>query len=165
MQGKIRLSNTHNPFPGMCNFLQHCWGLRSPYPRILFSVDFTYDTIFKTEVWCDIPMWCSAEVSPFFDWPEICPVYLSQGKSSRRKFLRSRNFRPLTPSCVPFGTRRFNQLNKRHASLSSSPTLRLARNRLISCCLWPGIHPRLYKPLHSPLHRLYAMPPNLEPQV
>ena len=33
-------------------------------------------------------------------------------KSSRRKFLIQRNFRPLTPPCVPFGTRRFNQLNK-----------------------------------------------------
>ena len=33
------------------------------------------------------------------------------GKSSRRKFLLMRNFRPLTPPCVPFGTRRFNQLN------------------------------------------------------
>ena len=32
-------------------------------------------------------------------------------KSSRRKFLLMRNFRPLTPPCVPFGTRRFNQLN------------------------------------------------------
>ena len=32
-------------------------------------------------------------------------------ESSRRKFLLMRNFRPLTPPCVPFGTRRFNQLN------------------------------------------------------
>ena len=32
-------------------------------------------------------------------------------QSSRRKFLLMRNFRPLTPPCVPFGTRRFNQLN------------------------------------------------------
>ena len=27
-------------------------------------------------------------------------------------FSKMRNFRPLTPPCVPFGTRRFNQLNK-----------------------------------------------------
>ena len=35
----------------------------------------------------------------------------SEVESSRRKFLLMRNFRPLTPPCVPFGTRRFNQLN------------------------------------------------------
>ena len=34
---------------------------------------------------------------------------------------RSFAYRPLTPPCVPFGTRRFNQLNKQPAFQRSSP--------------------------------------------
>ena len=79
-----------------------------------------------------------------------------KSKSSRR---RSIDRRPLTPPCVPFGTRRFNQLNKWNTVRCSSLTWRLAQMRLISCCLWPGLHPRLYKLSHSLLHRLFAMPP------
>ena len=41
----------------------------------------------------------------------IVEIVLAISESSRRKFLLMRNFRPLTPPCVPFGTRRFNQLN------------------------------------------------------
>ena len=51
---------------------------------------------------------------------------------SRRKFLYMRNFRPLTPPCVPFGTRRFNQLNKRLAFRRSSLPLRLIQSGLVS---------------------------------
>ena len=40
-------------------------------------------------------------------------------------------FRPLTPPCVPFGTRRFNQLNKYHTFRCSSLTLRLGLSHFL----------------------------------
>ena len=50
-------------------------------------------------------------------------------KSSRRSPL---GLRPLTPPCVPFGTRRFNQLSKWHTFWCSNLTLRLVQMRLVS---------------------------------
>ena len=63
-------------------------------------------------------------------------------------FSDKRNFRPLTPPCVPFGTRRFNQLNNKHALRRSSLPWRLIRIGLVSLLLQPcsslrlGIHKR-----------------------
>ena len=45
------------------------------------------------------------------------------------------NPRPLTPPCVPSGTRRFNQLNKQRTFRCSNLTLRLIQMRLVSLYL------------------------------
>ena len=60
------------------------------------------------------------------------------GKSSRRRQISRR---PLTPPCVPFGTRRFDQLNMEHTFRCNNLTLRLVQIGLVSLCLSQSLVP------------------------
>ena len=71
-------------------------------------------------------------------------------------------FRPLTPPCVPFGTRRFNQFNMLYTFQCNNLTLRLVQIRLIFYYLSLGICHLLYILLHILLHIQFFLMPILE---
>ena len=126
--------------------------MKSGMCQLAFSEFHTFDPLLGRPRDTVSPQLCGARVLKSFKGRLLDTLSPSGASAAGDRvggnFSDKRNFRPLTPPCIPFGTRRFNQLNNKHALRRSSLPWRLIRIGLVSLLLQPcsslrlGIHRR-----------------------